>query len=208
MSTNPDTSHPAATPPASVPVWAPTDWPAEPAGVAPSRRVCFAPMTPADLDGVAEVEMSAYAHPWSRKHFADSIASGYPAMLLLGELLPGEPVWPARADGRVLLGYIVAMPGFEEVHLLNITVSPAHQRQGWARCLLDALVLWSRGNRALWLWLEARESNTPARALYTGYGFANRGLRKAYYPVGQGRREDAIVMNLSLQSPGDSEGTP
>lgn len=200
-----ESASPASATPATLPVWSPTDWPAEPAGAAPARRVCFAPMTPADLDGVAEVEKSAYAHPWSRKHFADSIASGYPAMLLLGELLPGEVLWPARADGRVLLGYIVAMPGVEEVHLLNITVSPAHQRQGWARCLLDALVLWSRGNRALWLWLEARESNTPARALYTSYGFAEMGVRKAYYPVGQGRRENAIVMNLNLQSPGTGE---
>ncbi|QCB47941.1 ribosomal-protein-alanine N-acetyltransferase [Hydrogenophaga sp. PAMC20947] len=209
MSTTHNDSSPAETANAvpAVPVWAPSDWPAEPARAAPSRRVCYAPMTEADLDGVAEVEKSAYAHPWSRKHFADSMGSGYPAMLLLGELLPGELAWPPRADGRVLLGYLVAMPGVEEVHLLNITVSPAHQRQGWARCLLDALVLWSRGHRALWLWLEARESNTPARALYTSYGFADMGVRKAYYPVGQGRREDAIVMNLSLQLSGAGEDT-
>ena len=31
------------------------------------------------------------------------------------------------------------------------------------------------------------------------------GVRKAYYPVGQGRRENAIVMNLNLQSPGTGE---
>ena len=186
----------------NVPVWAPADWPDEPAGAASSRRVTFAPMTEADLDAVAEVEKTAYGHPWSRKHFSDSIAAGYPAMLLLGEALPGEVAWPKRPDGHVLLGYLVAMPGLEEVHLLNITVAPSHQRQGWARCLMDALVLWSRGRGALWLWLEVRVGNTPARALYTRCGFAEMGVRKAYYPTGLGQREDGIVMNLRLQAPG------
>lgn len=162
------------------------------------RRVCFAPMLASDLDAVCEVEKSAYAHPWSRKHFADSLAAGYPAMLLLGEAAQRELVWPPRADGRVLLGYVVAMPGVEEVHLLNITVSPKHQRQGWARCLLDGLVLWARGQRALWLWLEVRAGNLPARGLYDSHGFKAVGLRKNYYPAAQFAREDAVVMSLDL----------
>lgn len=184
-------------------------WPAQPERAdrpaAGSRRVCFAPMLESDLDAVCEVEKSAYAHPWSLKHFADSLASGYPAILLLGEADPGEVVWPPRADGRVLLGYVVAMPGVEEVHLLNITVSPRHQRQGWARCLLDGLVLWSRGVRALWLWLEVRAGNVPARGLYDSYGFQAVGLRKNYYPAGQFAREDAVVMSLDLASAAQAE---
>lgn len=167
-------------------------------GQAVERRVNFAPMTEADLDAVQAVEKSAYAHPWSLKHFRDSLQAGYPAMLLLGEALPGELPWPPRADGLVLLGYLVAMPGVDEVHLLNITVAPAHQRQGWARCLLDALVLWSRGQGAQWLWLEVRQGNAPARRLYERYGFTQVGLRKAYYPAGAFQREDAVVMSLNL----------
>ena len=190
----------SAAPSVTLPVWHSADWPDAPGRPprAAERRIAFAPMTEADLDAVCEVEKSAYTHPWSRKHFADSLAAGYPAMLLLGEVLPGEVVHPARADGRVLLGYLVAMPGVDEVHLLNITVAPAHQRQGWARFLLDALCLWSRGQRAQWLWLEVRASNAPARALYTGYGFKQVGIRKGYYPAGQSHREDAVVMSLNL----------
>lgn len=155
-------------------------------------------MLETDLDAVCEVEKAAYAHPWSRKHFADSLASAYPAILLLGEAGEREAVWPQRADGRILLGYIVAMPGLDEVHLLNVTVSPAHQRQGWARCLLDALVFWSRGQRAEWLWLEVRAGNVPARRLYDSHGFQAVGLRKGYYPAGHFQREDAVVMSLGL----------
>lgn len=164
------------------------------------RRVCFAPMLATDLDAVCAVEKSAYAHPWTYKHFADSLASGYPAMLLLGEAGAKEVPWPPRADGRVLLGYVVAMPGVEEMHLLNITVSPQHQRQGWARCLMQGLVLWARGQRARFLWLEVRAGNVPARGLYENCGFQAVGLRKNYYPAGQSRREDAVVMSLALGS--------
>jgi [ribosomal protein S18]-alanine N-acetyltransferase len=165
------------------------------------RRAVFAPITADDLDAVLAVEKSAYAHPWSHKHFSDSVQAGHPAMMLLGEPLPDEAVFPVRPDGRVLLGYLIAMPGVEEMHLLNITVAPQHQRQGWARLLLDALVLWSRGQGAQWLWLEVRASNAAARRLYEGYGFRQVGVRKGYYPAGQFQREDAIVMNLALMSP-------
>jgi [ribosomal protein S18]-alanine N-acetyltransferase len=180
-------------------------WPETVAQMESGRRVAFEPMTEADLETVCEIEKQAYAHPWSRRHFADSLASGYPAVMLLGEALPGEVVYPPRADGQVLLGYLVAMPGVDEVHLLNITVAPSHQRQGWARFLLDALALWSRGQGAQWLWLEVRSGNEPARALYTRYGFQQVGVRKGYYPAGGLRREDAVVMSLSLVARGAGE---
>lgn len=178
-----------------------TAWPLPDTERAPAtreRRIAFAPMTEADLDAVRAVEVTAYAHPWSRKHFHDSLQAGYPAVLLLGETLPNEKAPAAQIDGRVLLGYLVAMPGVDEVHLLNITVAPAHQRRGWARFMLDALVLWSRGQRAQWLWLEVRQSNETARRLYERYGFSQVGLRKGYYPDGHLRREDAVVMSLNL----------
>lgn len=202
-----DAAHAVPQPPA----WAAQHWPAAQtlafphapvprAGPVPAaqRRVAFEPMTAADLAAVVEVEKTAYAHPWSQRHFSDSLQAGYPAVLLLGETLPGEAVRALRADGRVLLGYLVAMPGVDEVHLLNITVAPAHQRQGWARFMLDALVHWSRGQRAQWLWLEVRQGNAPARTLYERYGFAQVGVRRGYYPAGQLQREDAVVMSLNL----------
>lgn len=192
------TSPPSPAANAEAPTWSVQHWPQ--AADASRRRVRFEPMTPADLDAVAEVEKTAYTHPWSHRHFSDSLQSGYPAVLLLGEALPGEAERGVRPDGHVLLGYLVAMPGVDEVHLLNITVAPAHQRQGWARFMLDALVHWSLGQRAQWLWLEVRQSNAPARTLYERYGFAQVGVRRGYYPAGQFQREDAVVMSLRLSA--------
>ena len=56
------------------------------------------------------------------------------------------------------------MKGVDEVHLLNITVAPDYQGQGWGRVMLDALALWARGQGAQWLWLEVRTSNARPSA--------------------------------------------
>jgi ribosomal-protein-alanine N-acetyltransferase len=144
----------------------------------------FETMTTAWLPAVTAIEQVAYAHPWSLRNFSDALESRYQAQVLLA--------------GNTLLGYFVAMQGVDEVHLLNITVAPAYQRQGWARVMLDALGLWARGQRAQWLWLEVRASNLRAFEIYAAHGFRRVGVRKAYYPDGPGKREDAIVMSLPL----------
>ena len=136
------------------------------------------------LDTVMAVEQRAYAHPWTRGNFQDALAHGYQVQLLLG--------------GDQLLGYFVAMPGVDEVHLLNLTVAPEFQRQGWAQVLLDALQLWARSRNAQWLWLEVRKSNLRAQSVYQACGFRQVGERKRYYPAEGSAREDALVMSLPL----------
>lgn len=148
-------------------------------------EVRLEPLLPDRVDTVLQVEQRAYAHPWNRTNFLDALQSGYQAQLLLAD--------------ETLLGYFVAMEGVEEVHLLNITVAPEFQRQGWSRILLDALTLWARGRAAQWLWLEVRVGNTRALRVYEAHGYVRVGLRKAYYPAGNGQREDALVMGLKLQ---------
>lgn len=90
------------------------------------------------------------------------------------------------------------MKGVDEVHLLNITVAKAYQGQGFARLMLDALCLWSRGQNAQWLWLEVRISNTHAQQVYEHYGFHQVGTRRNYYPLSAFKREDAVVMSKPL----------
>lgn len=144
----------------------------------------FEPLTDARLDEVVAIERRAYEHPWTRGNFSDSLRSGYQAQLLAAQ--------------EVVLGYFVAMKGVDEVHLLNITVAPEHQGQGWGRVMLDALALWSRGQDAQWLWLEVRAGNTRAQRIYERHGYRRVGERKAYYPAAHGNREDAVVMSLKL----------
>jgi ribosomal-protein-alanine N-acetyltransferase len=157
--------------------------PAERAAAAPELR----PMTVAQLEAVMAVESAAYAFPWSRGNFIDSLAAGYPACVLQG------------AQGE-LLGYFVAMYGVDEMHLLNITVAPAVQGRGHARQMVDALIALCRTQRAQELWLEVRASNARARAMYLHLGFTQVGTRKGYYPAPFGRREDAVVMSLRIEA--------
>ena len=146
-------------------------------------------MTAPWLDKVARIEKSIYTHPWLEGNFADSLQAGYPAQMLLAGVTPEQ---------SELIGYFVAMKGVDEVHLLNITVAKAYQGQGFARLMLDALCLWSRGQNAQWLWLEVRISNTHAQQVYEHYGFHQVGTRRNYYPLSAFQREDAVVMSKPL----------
>jgi [ribosomal protein S18]-alanine N-acetyltransferase len=148
------------------------------------NRVTLAPMTQDDLDAVIAIEQTAYSHPWTLGNFRDS----------LNPLFEAQCLW---LDDE-LLGYFLAMHGVEEMHLLNITVAPAHQGQGWGHMMLDALSLMSRHQGAQWLWLEVRQSNLRALQVYQRYGFKQISIRKDYYPAGRLQREHAVVMSLKL----------
>jgi [ribosomal protein S18]-alanine N-acetyltransferase len=145
------------------------------------QEASFEPMRADDLAQVMMIEREAYLWPWSEGNIRDSINQGYCCQIL--------------RSGDDLLGYFVAMLGVQEVHLLNITVAPEHQRQGWARVMLDALHEWAHTQGAQWVWLEVRVSNERALAIYEHYGFRRVGMRKAYYPLDGLQREDAVVMS-------------
>lgn len=138
-----------------------------------------------DLTEVMAAERQAYPLPWTHGNFVDSLAAGYPAEVLRGP----------RAE---LLGYWVAMPGADEMHLLNITVVPPWQGRGLAVVMLDRLVAECRRRGLTQLWLEVRVGNARAREVYRRYGFAEVGRRRAYYPVQDGPREDAVLMSLMV----------
>jgi len=140
-------------------------------------------MTPADLDEVAAIELDAYPFPWSRGNFADSLSSGYTGMCV------------RDLHGR-LLAYSMLMPVIDEVHLLNLCVARAQQRQGLGAALLAACVDSARVSGFGSMLLEVRPSNLPAIALYERFGFSVIGRRKNYYPAPGGLKEDALVMRL------------
>ncbi len=142
-------------------------------------------MTLADVDAVVAVEAQAYPFPWSRGNFVDSLLAGHLAPLRLDE-------------AGAVQAYALAMPGVEEMHLLNLTTAPAQQRRGHARALLGGLLDECRARHLRKLWLEVRGSNAAALALYAACGFTTQHVRRGYYPAGRGAREDAVVMVRAL----------
>ena len=95
--------------------------------------------------------------------------------------------------GGAILGYVVALDAADEGEILNLAVASTARRAGLGRALVEHIleVLTARGVRQVYL--EVRDSNVPARALYAAEGFKEAGRRKQYYrrPV-----EDAIVLRL------------
>jgi ribosomal-protein-alanine N-acetyltransferase len=141
-------------------------------------------VSPADFPQVLAIEQRAYSHPWSAANFQDSISSGYRI----------QGLW----QGDELIAYSVCMPGVEELHLLNFTVSPNHQSQGHARRLLQDVCEAAAARGFGWIWLEVRASNARAIAVYERFGFSRVGERKGYYPLSRTERENAIVMSLEI----------
>jgi [ribosomal protein S18]-alanine N-acetyltransferase len=148
-------------------------------------------MTAADLDAVLSIEQDVHAHPWTRGNFSDALESGYVCRVY-------------EVAGK-MHGFVVLMAAVDEMHLLDISIAAAQQRQGLGRSLLDAAKQLARGMNMQRMLLEVRPSNSAAIALYARAGFAEIGRRRGYYPAAPGvtreagnAREDAIVMECKL----------
>ncbi|MCD9229012.1 ribosomal protein S18-alanine N-acetyltransferase [Ralstonia pseudosolanacearum] len=146
-------------------------------------------MSALDVAAVAAVEQAAFAFPWSRGNFEDSLKSGHLGIVL-------------RDGSNQVAGYLILMPVVDEMHLLNVTVAPAWQRQGLGRWLLRAAQALTLAHGFASLLLEVRPSNTGAIALYRRVGFAEIGRRKRYYPAENNTREDALVMRIACEAGG------
>lgn len=98
-------------------------------------------------------------------------------------------------DAHRICGFVIARVAAGECELENIVVAREHQAHGIGSQLVQALADAARGQKAIRIFLEVRESNGPARALYKKLGFAITGRRASYYA---NPREGAILYALSL----------
>jgi len=97
-----------------------------------------------------------------------------------------------------VVGYLVGREAAGTGEVLNLAVSPEFRRRGVGEALLSAGLAVFRRSRMEEVFLEVRESNTSARALYARHGFRPVGQRSAYY---RNPREDALVLRLELSQP-------
>ena len=124
-----------------------------------------------DLDAIERIERASYPTPWSRSMFATELAK--PSSLSLG----------AVDETDVLVGYLVLSR--------NVAVAPESRRNGVATALLRRLLDETRDDAQRGYTLEVRVSNVGAIALYEGFGFRPKGVRRGYYTD---NREDALIM--------------
>lgn len=137
-------------------------------------------------EGLAQafaIEQRSHAFPWSEKTFASNQGERYFNLRL-------------DVDGE-MAAFAITQVVLDEATLFNIAVSPAFQRRGLGRQLLEHLISELEQKQILTLWLEVRASNVAAIALYESLGFNEATIRRNYYPTANGR-EDAIIMALPL----------
>jgi tRNA threonylcarbamoyladenosine biosynthesis protein TsaB len=149
-----------------------------------ARTLTVHDMTATDLDEVAAIERQVQSFPWTRQNFADSLSAG-------------QHGWVVRRMGG-MQGFALVLDAPDMAHLLVIGVRPDAQRQGVGSLLLKYCTDHCRRAGLPALTLEVRQSNTRAINFYHRHGFRQVGLRRGYYPAGQGRRADAWLMTRSV----------
>ena len=100
---------------------------------------------------------------------------------------------PVSASG--ILGFLIASHVDPEWELENIVVALTARRSGLGKRLLEGLLAAAAETNSVSVFLEVRESNLAARALYESAGFRLEGQRKLYYT---NPSEDALLYRKNL----------
>ncbi|EKE25056.1 MAG: ribosomal-protein-alanine acetyltransferase, partial [uncultured bacterium] len=108
--------------------------------------------------------------------------------------------WVIVNAEQQITGFILSLIHTKECHILNFAILPAYQHQGLGCQLLMHALREAKEEGAENAYLEVRASNTVAIALYQKARFFSVGIRKAYYPLIAGKREDAILLACNLNS--------
>ena len=162
-------------------------------------ELSFLPMQAADLDEVLKIESISHIHPWTKGNFSDSLAAGHWAYCIRPQ--SDQMVKGSYLDPAILWAYCILFPAVDELHLLNITVSPHLRKLGLGQRMMAAIEGVAAQQKMPRIILEVRPTNTPALALYQKLEYEQIGVRKNYYPVSPetGAREDALVLAKSIK---------
>ena len=140
-------------------------------------------MTEEDVAAVAALEAENFSRPWSYDAFFQTLSDENYIVLIAKEK-------------DAFLGYCVLLCTGEEADITNVCTASAARGKGVAIEMMTALMEAGKSRGVAEFFLEVRESNTPARKLYTKLGFEEIGLRKNYY---EEPREHAVLMKVLLE---------
>ncbi|HDR1021154.1 TPA: ribosomal protein S18-alanine N-acetyltransferase [Pasteurella multocida] len=142
------------------------------------------PIKEADFDRLFEIEQAAHITPWTMGTLKNTHGDRYVNLKLL-------------QDDNIV-AFAICQTVLDEATLFNIAVEPSQQGKGLGKTLLLDLIEKLKAREIATLWLDVRESNQVAKALYEQLGFNEVDIRKNYYPTKDNQRENAIVMALYL----------
>ncbi len=139
-------------------------------------------MTVDDVPAVSQLDRLSFSLPWPEHSFRYEVMENRTARC-----------WVAEAEAKQIVAMLVLWLIVDEAHIATIATLPDFRRQGiGARILVEALrEAYTDGAR--WAFLEVREGNKAAQAMYRKFGFRVTGRRPRYY---KDNGEDAILMTL------------
>ena len=85
-----------------------------------------------------------------------------------------------------------------EIEVYFIGVEKKFRGKGLGKKLLKNIISFSKDYKASTIVLEVAVNNRPAKNIYLSLNFKECGVRKNYYEVRPGYRQDAIIMKLNL----------
>ena len=187
----------------------------------PASGMAFSvrPMAQADVRQVAEIEKQAFPTLFPPTPFRRELAKRNASYLVASEerIEEGRPARePVASDVRgrlarlasraagllgggpevegTIVGFIGLWYMVDEAHVVSVGVATGYRGCGIGELLLMSAIEQALARRAGVVTLEVRPSNSAAIKLYGKYGFAEQGLRKAYY---SDNREDALIMTTT-----------
>ena len=140
---------------------------------------------PADAPVLASLERRCFNDPWPAQSFREALTMEHSFGLV------------AECSGEIA-GYLIGRAVVGTGEILNIAVLPEWRRRRVGRQLLDAGLDTLAARGAEEVFLEVRESNAGALALYQDAGFRAVGQRAGYY---RNPREDALILRLPVRPP-------
>ena len=147
------------------------------------------PLNHSHIAEIMEIELKAHLAPWTERIVNQSF----------GPRSHNVGLFKVEKKQYQLIGYYFSDHVAGEVSLENICISEDYQGQGHSRTLMANLFEHANSINAEEIWLEVRESNQPAVALYQSLGFETQSLRKNYYYVpNSSEKEHALSMKKVL----------
>lgn len=140
-------------------------------------------LEPSDLDDLVELERTCFAYHWTRDQFLIGLEQG------------GYIVLGIRIDGQ-LVAYMAFSLIADEMEILNLAVHPDYRKKRLGSALMDRAFAICRTKGVSKSFLDVKESNIPAIAMYRKYGYEQFGVRKRYYPD---TKEDALLFRYDFK---------
>jgi ribosomal-protein-alanine N-acetyltransferase len=147
-------------------------------------------MTEHDLLEVVEIEETTGLSRWGWAAYYAEL-QGVNRDLMLIARVARTPI----IEHQRIAGYIVARESAGELHINNVAVRDQFRRRGVGSALLAQIINAAQQLKVNVAFLEVRNSNRAAQAMYEKHGFKAIARRADYY---SDPREDAVVMSLVL----------